>query len=171
MNFFQQLFSSPLSAQKPQQQTGFDNNVNDTNSPAGSNVSSNLNRFLFGNGATSNAAGGSSTSIQVSTANLTRFHKNWSYINSTLSAPTMKDTAKGNAFTPKSPVALSQVHLYHTDVPACISSLADILIDEEARMDPGSTGLCMEYLLKHNVIQTLSDLAANDEPKGSLPIN
>ena len=158
MNFFSQLFSSPSSSsgKKPSDSTAGRDDYNGASSP----IVSGANR-LFGD--SNNAVTGAAATSSLGTANLTRFHKNWNYVNGTLSSPTMEGSG---AFGAKNPVPLAQVHLFHTDIPACLASMADILIDEEARMEPGSTGLCMEYLLKHNVIQTLSDLAASDIPRG-----
>jgi hypothetical protein len=92
---------------------------------------------------------GQRKSTSNTTVLLSKFHKNWSYIQQTLNAK-------------------STTALYHTDIPACLRSLVDTLVEEEAHTELGSTGLCMEYLLKHNILQILCNMSENDTPSGIL---
>jgi hypothetical protein len=49
-----------------------------------------------------------------------------------------------------------------------LKNMVDLLVDEESRLDDasGTTGVCMEYLLKNNVLAKLVNNAEGDEPKG-----
>ena len=49
-----------------------------------------------------------------------------------------------------------------------LKTMVDLLVDEESRLDDasGTTGVCMEYLLKNNVLTKLVNNAEGDEPKG-----
>ncbi|KAI9597943.1 Retinoic acid induced 16-like protein-domain-containing protein [Syncephalis fuscata] len=44
--------------------------------------------------------------------------------------------------------------------------MVDILVDEEIRLDEDQTGLCMEYLLKNNVLTILVNIASSNFPQG-----
>lgn len=81
---------------------------------------------------------------------LSRFHKNWNYIHSCFFGNTLP----------------TNTNLRHTDIPACLRSMVDILCDEEARNTTGETGVCMEYMFKHNILQHLCDVAGPDFPNG-----
>lgn len=58
--------------------------------------------------------------------------------------------------------------IQQTDIPVRLKNMVDLLVDEESRLDDatGTTGVCMEYLLKHNVLGKLVNLAEKDQPKG-----
>jgi hypothetical protein len=44
--------------------------------------------------------------------------------------------------------------------------MINLLVDEESGQDDGTTGVCMEYLLKNSVLAKLVNNAEGDEPKG-----
>ncbi|KAF9921155.1 hypothetical protein FBU30_008857 [Linnemannia zychae] len=60
------------------------------------------------------------------------------------------------------------VSIQQTDIPGRLKNMVNLLVDEESRLDDatGTTGVCMEYLLKHNVLGKLASLAEKDQPKG-----
>ncbi|KAF8937521.1 hypothetical protein BGZ47_009021 [Haplosporangium gracile] len=82
---------------------------------------------------------------------LTRFNNGW------LSIQTAISTAEKR-----------NVSIQQTDIPVRLKHMVDLLVDEESRLDDatGTTGVCMEYLLKHNVLGKLVSLAEKDQPKG-----
>ncbi|EPZ33875.1 hypothetical protein ROZALSC1DRAFT_28618 [Rozella allomycis CSF55] len=84
---------------------------------------------------------------------LSKFHRIWDFIYKSLSVELRN---KNN------------VILHHTDIPANFRAIVDILVEEEARTDVGSTGICMEYLLKNNILQQLFDMSERDVPEGVL---
>ncbi|KAF9576216.1 hypothetical protein EC968_009775 [Mortierella alpina] len=80
---------------------------------------------------------------------LTRFHKCWLTIQNGFS------TAEKRS-----------LRVQHTEIPARLKNMVDLLVDEESRLDDGTTGVCMEYLLKHNVLVKLVNNSEGDEPRG-----
>ncbi|KAF9911150.1 hypothetical protein EC991_004704 [Linnemannia zychae] len=82
---------------------------------------------------------------------LTRFNNGWLAIQTAISTAEKRD-----------------VSIQQTDIPARLKNMVDLLVDEESRLDDatGTTGVCMEYLLKHNVLGKLVNLAEKDQPKG-----
>lgn len=56
--------------------------------------------------------------------------------------------------------------MQQTPIPQHLRSMVDILVDEEIRLDEDQTGLCMEYLLKSNVLTILVNIAASNFPQG-----
>ncbi|KAG9323806.1 hypothetical protein KVV02_002252 [Mortierella alpina] len=80
---------------------------------------------------------------------LTRFHKCWLTIQNGFS------TAEKRS-----------LRVQQTEIPARLKNMVDLLVDEESRLDDGTTGVCMEYLLKHNVLVKLVNNSEGDEPRG-----
>ncbi|KAF9962073.1 hypothetical protein BGZ72_010679 [Mortierella alpina] len=80
---------------------------------------------------------------------LTRFHKCWLTIQNGFS------TAEKRS-----------LRVQQTEIPARLKTMVDLLVDEESRLDDGTTGVCMEYLLKHNVLVKLVNNSEGDEPRG-----
>ncbi|KAF9172363.1 hypothetical protein BGX20_005803 [Mortierella sp. AD010] len=85
-----------------------------------------------------------------SAAQQTRFHKCW--------------TTVQNGFSTSEKRSL---YVQQTEIPARLKNMVDLLVDEESRLDDaGETGVCMEYLLKHNVLAKLVNNAEGDQPRG-----
>ncbi|KAF8976922.1 hypothetical protein BGZ46_007834 [Entomortierella lignicola] len=85
-----------------------------------------------------------------SAAQQTRFHKCWTTIQ--------------NGF---STLERRSLFVQQTEIPSRLKTMVDLLVDEESRLDEaGSTGVCMEYLLKHNVLAKLVNNAEGDQPRG-----
>ncbi|KAK3844126.1 MAG: Retinoic acid induced 16-like protein-domain-containing protein [Linnemannia gamsii] len=82
---------------------------------------------------------------------LTRFNNGWLAIQTAISSAEKRN-----------------VSIQQTDIPGRLKNMVDLLVDEESRLDDatGTTGVCMEYLLKHNVLGKLVNLAEKDQPKG-----
>ncbi|KAG0274150.1 hypothetical protein BGZ95_010058 [Linnemannia exigua] len=82
---------------------------------------------------------------------LTRFNNGWLAIQTAISTAEKRN-----------------VSIQQTDIPGRLKNMVDLLVDEESRLDDatGTTGVCMEYLLKHNVLGKLVNLAEKDQPKG-----
>lgn len=53
-----------------------------------------------------------------------------------------------------------------TDVPANLKVMVDLLVLESTRTEEGGTGVCLEYLLKNDVLGTLVRLSETDRPSG-----
>ncbi|KAG0285407.1 hypothetical protein BGZ96_010343 [Linnemannia gamsii] len=82
---------------------------------------------------------------------LTRFNNGWLAIQTAISTAEKRN-----------------VSIQQTDISVRLKNMVDLLVDEESRLDDatGTTGVCMEYLLKHNVLGKLVNLAEKDQPKG-----
>ncbi|KAF9123369.1 Guanosine-diphosphatase [Mortierella sp. 14UC] len=82
---------------------------------------------------------------------LTRFNNGWLAIQTAISTAEKRNMS-----------------IQQTDIPVRLKNMVDLLVDEESRLDDatGTTGVCMEYLLKHNVLGKLVNLAEKDQPKG-----
>ncbi|KAF9905915.1 hypothetical protein EC991_001156 [Linnemannia zychae] len=80
-----------------------------------------------------------------------RFNKCWTVVQNGFSTPEKRS-----------------LHVQQTEIPMRLKNMVDLLVDEESRLDDatGTTGVCMEYLLKNNVLQKLVNNAEGDEPKG-----
>ncbi|KAI7907666.1 Retinoic acid induced 16-like protein-domain-containing protein [Cokeromyces recurvatus] len=82
---------------------------------------------------------------------LSKFHKNWEYIHNIF----VMDDHKAN------------VHVQQTEIPAKLRQMVDLLVDEEARQEDNTTGLCMEYFLKNGILQYLVSIVEKaDYPVG-----
>jgi hypothetical protein len=61
----------------------------------------------------------------------------------------------------------SNMHVQQTEIPAKLRQMVDLLVDEEARQEDNTTGVCMEYFLKNGVLQYLVTVAEKaDYPVG-----
>uniref|UniRef100_A0A1B6KDU8 FHF complex subunit HOOK-interacting protein C-terminal domain-containing protein n=1 Tax=Graphocephala atropunctata TaxID=36148 RepID=A0A1B6KDU8_9HEMI len=61
----------------------------------------------------------------------------------------------------------SKVAIEMTNIPAHLDQLEKILLKEDANpAEDGSTGPCLEYLLRHNLLDLLATLAVSDDPPG-----
>ncbi|RKP09162.1 Retinoic acid induced 16-like protein-domain-containing protein [Thamnocephalis sphaerospora] len=81
---------------------------------------------------------------------LAKFHKCWNYVHNLYFIEDKK----------------AQVNVQQTPIPQHLRSMVDILVDEEIRLEEDQTGLCMEYLLKNNVLTILVNIAESDFPQG-----
>ncbi|KAG9324085.1 hypothetical protein KVV02_004011 [Mortierella alpina] len=87
-----------------------------------------------------------------SAAQLTRFSKCWLIIQHAISTSEKRN-----------------VTVHQTEIPERLKNMVDLLVDEESRLEDaaGSTGVCMEHLLKHNILGKLANICAeNDKPRG-----
>ncbi|KAF9435587.1 hypothetical protein BGZ76_005939 [Entomortierella beljakovae] len=84
-----------------------------------------------------------------SAAQQTRFHKCWTTVQNGFSTPERRS-----------------LYIQQTDIPARLKNMVDLLVDEESQLDDGTTGVCMEYLLKNNVLAKLVNNAEGDQPRG-----
>ncbi|KAF9193265.1 hypothetical protein BGZ51_003784 [Haplosporangium sp. Z 767] len=83
---------------------------------------------------------------------LSRFNKCWLGVQAALSTPEKRNVA-----------------IQATDIPARLKIMVDLLVDEESRLEDatGSTGVCMEHLLKNNVLGKLVNTCTEgDRPRG-----
>ncbi|XP_063167384.1 FHF complex subunit HOOK-interacting protein 2B isoform X2 [Candoia aspera] len=53
-----------------------------------------------------------------------------------------------------------------TDIPWHLKQMLDILVYEEKQQPEGETGPCLEYLLQHKILETLSTLGKAEYPPG-----
>ncbi|CDO68335.1 hypothetical protein BN946_scf184799.g62 [Trametes cinnabarina] len=79
------------------------------------------------------------------------FHKSWVLIKNTLLHPDERQLTRG---------------IKSTDVPLHLQSMVDALVWESTRTEEGTTGACLEYLLKNDVLGTLVKLSEADRPFG-----
>ncbi|KAJ4000800.1 Retinoic acid induced 16-like protein-domain-containing protein [Lentinula boryana] len=86
------------------------------------------------------------------------FSKSWNFVkvvyvvdSNTLQHPDERQLARG---------------IKSTDVPAHLQSMVNSLVAESTRIDEGTTGGCLEYLLKNDVLGTLVRLSEADRPFG-----
>ncbi|GJJ12443.1 hypothetical protein Clacol_006685 [Clathrus columnatus] len=79
------------------------------------------------------------------------FHESWQIIKNTLQFPDERQLTKG---------------ISSTDVPIHIKLLVDSLVWESTRADEGTTGQCLEYLLKNDILGNLVRLSETDRPFG-----
>lgn len=75
----------------------------------------------------------------TSAMQLAKFHKCWEYVHNIF----VMDDRKTN------------MHVQQTEIPAKLRQMVDLLVDEEARQEDNTTGVCMEYFLKNGVLQYL----------------
>ncbi|KAK3825602.1 MAG: Retinoic acid induced 16-like protein-domain-containing protein [Benniella sp.] len=82
---------------------------------------------------------------------LPRFTKFWLTVQSILSMPEKHG-----------------IPVQQTEIPSRLKAMVDLLVDEESRLDDaGDTGVCMEYLLRNNVLAKLVNTCAEgDHPRG-----
>ena len=55
-----------------------------------------------------------------------------------------------------------KAHIEHTNLPAHMDQMLEILLQEERGGEEGSTGTCMEYMLQHKILETLYTLCRTD---------
>lgn len=59
------------------------------------------------------------------------------------------------------------MHVKQTEIPERLRQMVDMLVDEEARQEDNTTGVCMEYFLKHGLLQYLVNVSEKmDYPEG-----
>ncbi|KAG0230615.1 hypothetical protein BGW42_000820 [Actinomortierella wolfii] len=82
---------------------------------------------------------------------LSRFSKNWNAILNCLKSPE------------KCSLDVSQ-----TEIPKRLKWMVDLLVDEESSLEEasGTTGVCMEFLLKNGVLAILVNISEGDRPRG-----
>ncbi|EKM55436.1 uncharacterized protein PHACADRAFT_143766 [Phanerochaete carnosa HHB-10118-sp] len=90
-------------------------------------------------------------SAKVEIDHAQEFHKSWTSIKNTLEHPDERQLARG---------------IKATDVPAHLQSVVDALVWESTRTEEGGTGVCLEYLLKNDILGTLVKLSELDRPVG-----
>ncbi|CAO3585862.1 unnamed protein product [Absidia cylindrospora] len=87
----------------------------------------------------------------TSAMQLAKFHSCWDYIHNILGQEDRK----------------SKLHVEQTDIPDRLRQMVDMLVDEEARQEENTTGVCMEYFLKNGVLQYLVNVSEKmDYPEG-----
>jgi hypothetical protein len=79
------------------------------------------------------------------------FQKSWNLVKNTLLHPDERQLARG---------------IKSTDVPAHLQSMVNSLVAESTRIEEGTTGGCLEFLLKNDVLGTLVRLSEADRPFG-----
>ena len=55
------------------------------------------------------------------------------------------------------------MHVQQTEIPSKLRQMVDLLVDEEARQEDNTTGLCMEYFLKNGVLQYLVTISEKED--------
>ncbi|RKP25936.1 Retinoic acid induced 16-like protein-domain-containing protein, partial [Syncephalis pseudoplumigaleata] len=103
-------------------------------------------KFKRNVGATPTASRAKPTAVMQ----LAKFHKCWNYVHNLYFIEDKK----------------AQVNVQQTPIPQHLRSMVDILVDEEIRLEEDQTGLCMEYLLKNNVLTILVNIASSNFPQG-----
>ncbi|KZP01225.1 hypothetical protein CALVIDRAFT_594730 [Calocera viscosa TUFC12733] len=83
-------------------------------------------------------------------ADLASFRQSWEHVKETLQHPDERQLARGITFT---------------DVPAELRLLVNHLVSESSPA-ADTTGPCLEYMLKHDVLATLVRLSSKDRPFG-----
>ncbi|KIO27021.1 hypothetical protein M407DRAFT_233707 [Tulasnella calospora MUT 4182] len=78
------------------------------------------------------------------------FHDSWNKIQETLSAPDERQISRG---------------IQSTEVPSHLRSMTDSLVRESTQYED-STGPCLEYLLRNDVLNALVKLSEEDRPFG-----
>ncbi|PHZ13468.1 uncharacterized protein RHIMIDRAFT_312679 [Rhizopus microsporus ATCC 52813] len=87
----------------------------------------------------------------TSAMQLAKFHKCWEYIHNIF----VTDDRKAN------------IHVQQTEIPSKLRQMVDLLVDEEARQEDNTAGVCMEYFLKNGILQYLVNVAEKaDYPIG-----
>ncbi|KAI8149208.1 Retinoic acid induced 16-like protein-domain-containing protein [Fennellomyces sp. T-0311] len=82
---------------------------------------------------------------------LAKFHKCWDYVHNILTVEDRK----------------ANVHVQQTEIPSRLRQMMDMLVDEEARQEDNTTGVCMEYFLKNGILQYLVNVSEkSDNPVG-----
>lgn len=79
------------------------------------------------------------------------FEAAWSAVLATLTHPDERQLARGIAYSP---------------VPRALKHITDALVYESNRTDEDTTGACLEYFLRHDMLAALERLCARDRPRG-----
>ncbi|CAK9784123.1 hypothetical protein CC85DRAFT_325006 [Cutaneotrichosporon oleaginosum] len=79
------------------------------------------------------------------------FDAAWSAVVATLTAPDERQLARGIA---------------HSPVPRALKHITDALVYESNRTDEDTTGACLEYFLRHDMLAALERLCERDRPRG-----
>ncbi|BEI94159.1 uncharacterized protein CcaverHIS019_0606180 [Cutaneotrichosporon cavernicola] len=82
---------------------------------------------------------------------LPAFDAAWSAVLTTLTAPDERQLARGIAYSP---------------VPRALKHITDALVYESNRTDEDTTGACLEYFLRHDMLAALERLCERDRPRG-----
>ncbi|KAN0063298.1 hypothetical protein ACQY0O_004462 [Thecaphora frezii] len=90
-------------------------------------------------------------SVQISEGSPEAFKRDWDAVKNTLQKPDERALFFG---------------IERTDVPDRLSRMVDALVFESNRTTDGHTGPCMEHLLKHELLEELVHLSAQDQPSG-----
>ncbi|KAI8983567.1 Retinoic acid induced 16-like protein-domain-containing protein [Pilobolus umbonatus] len=87
----------------------------------------------------------------TSAMHLAKFHKCWDYVHNIFIAEDRK----------------ANLHIKQTEISEKLRQMVDMLVDEEARQEDNSTGVCMEYFLKNGVLHYLVNVSEKmDYPEG-----
>ncbi|KAK4516533.1 uncharacterized protein ATC70_011507 [Mucor velutinosus] len=87
----------------------------------------------------------------TSALQLVKFHKCWDYVHNIFIAEDRR----------------ANLHVKQTEIPERLRQMVDMLVDEEARQEDNTTGVCMEYFLKHGILQYLVNVSEKmDYPEG-----
>ncbi|KAI1320084.1 hypothetical protein EDD11_002056 [Mortierella claussenii] len=101
----------------------------------------------------------------TSAQQLSRFNKCWLTIQVRYAISRANAELHTVISTPEKRKGLIQ----QTEIPVRLKNMVDLLVDEESRLDDaiGSTGVCMESLLKNNILAKLVNTCAEgDQPRG-----
>lgn len=84
-------------------------------------------------------------------ASLAAFDAAWTSVRSTLEHPDERQLARG---------------IGSTDVPKNLKLIVDALVYESNRTDEDTTGACLEYFLRHDMLGQLERLCQTNRPRG-----
>ncbi|RCH90590.1 hypothetical protein CU098_002398, partial [Rhizopus stolonifer] len=57
----------------------------------------------------------------------------------------------------------SNMHVQQTEIPVKLRHMVDLLVDEEARQEDNTAGVCMEYFLKNGILQHFVNVAERED--------
>ncbi|KAI8889837.1 hypothetical protein K501DRAFT_328960 [Backusella circina FSU 941] len=86
----------------------------------------------------------------TSSQQLAKFHKCWEYVHNIFRLEDKK----------------LNLHVQQTEIPAKLRQMVDLLVDEEARQEDNTTGVCMEYFLKNDILHYV----VNEAEKADYPV-
>ncbi|CAM0136996.1 hypothetical protein VKS41_008147 [Umbelopsis sp. WA50703] len=78
---------------------------------------------------------------------LAKFHKCWNYVHNIFAAEDRK----------------ANLHVQQTEIPSRLRQMVDLLVDEGARQEDSSTGVCMEYFLKNGILHFLVNVCEKED--------
>ncbi|KAI9252628.1 Retinoic acid induced 16-like protein-domain-containing protein [Sporodiniella umbellata] len=79
----------------------------------------------------------------TSAMQLAKFHDCWEYVHGIFETDDRK----------------SNMHVQQTEIPAKLRQMVDLLVDEEARQEDNTPGVCMEHIIKYNILQYIVNVA------------